>query len=65
MMFINFLRLDDVLKMHKAQIITFGGAEGIRDHAGLAAAVAQPQQTWDGEFVYTSILIWHLFMLFT
>lgn len=55
MNFINFLRIDDVLLMHEAQLNAFGGAEGIRDRAGLEAAIAQPQQTWDGEYIYSDI----------
>lgn len=52
---INFLFVVDILKIHAAQLKAFGGAEGIRDRGGLEAAIAQPQQTWGGEYVYSSV----------
>ncbi len=41
--------------MHAAQLAAFGGAEGIRDYGGLEAAIAQPQQTWNEDYLYPDI----------
>ncbi len=53
--FINFLTIDDVLKIHEQQLLHFGGASGIRDRSGLEAAVQQPQASWASEYLYESI----------
>ena len=53
--FVNFLTVDDVLKIHGQQLLHFGGAQGIRDHSGLEAAVQQPQASWAGEYLYESV----------
>jgi death-on-curing protein len=50
-----FLSLDEVLEIHQQQIEMYGGSAGIRDAAGLESALAQPQATFDGEFLHSSI----------
>src|SRR5690242_16295017 len=50
-----FLSLDEVLEIHQQQIERYGGSHGIRDTAGLESAIATPQTTFGGEFLYGSI----------
>jgi death on curing protein len=50
-----FLSLDEVLEIHLQQIERYGGSAGLRDAAGLESAVAQPQATFGGEFLHSSI----------
>lgn len=52
---IEFLRLDDVLKLHLDQIETFGGTNGIRDLALLKSAIHIPMATYDGKFLHETI----------
>ena len=54
-MFINFLTIDDVMKIHARQLEEFGGANGLRDRSGLEAAITQPQASWGGQFLYETI----------
>lgn len=44
--------LDTVLKLHKAVIQNYGGADGIRDADLLDAALKRPFQTFDGLLLY-------------
>lgn len=44
--------LDSVLKLHKAVIQKYGGADGIRDADLLDAALKRPFQTFDGLALY-------------
>ena len=50
-----FLTLDEVLEIHRQQIETYGGAEGLRDAAALESAAAMPAATFGGEFLHSSI----------
>lgn len=50
-----FLTLREVLEIHRQQIEFYGGAAGIRDPELLASAVAQPQASFDGEFLHESV----------
>lgn len=50
-----FLTLDEVLEMPAQQIDLYGGAEGVRDPAGLESAVATPVATFGGEFLHPTI----------
>lgn len=43
---------DDVILIHERIIQTTGGAEGIRDYAGLEAAIAAPLQSFDGQDLF-------------
>jgi len=49
---IDFLTLDDVLDLHALQLEKYRGAEGVRDLGLLESAIAQPQATFDGEYVH-------------
>lgn len=51
----EFLDLDDVLELHAAALVHWGGADGIRDLGALTGAIAQPQATFDGEFLHEDL----------
>lgn len=52
---LEFLDIADVLNIHAMQINRYGGADGLRDQGLLESAVAQPQATFDGEFVHDGL----------
>lgn len=52
---INYLVLDEVLKLHQRLIEQSGGTSGIRDLGGLESALAQPQMTFSGQELYPTI----------
>jgi death on curing protein len=52
---IEFLELSDVLETHVEQIATYGGAAGIRDLDLLDSALAQPQASFDGEYLHADL----------
>ena len=45
---------EDVILIHSRIIQTTGGIEGLRDRAGLEAAIAAPLQSFGGEDLFTS-----------
>ena len=45
---------DDVILIHSRIIQTTGGIEGLRDQAGLEAAIAAPLQSFGGEDLFPS-----------
>jgi death-on-curing protein len=51
----EFLDLEDVLELHTLQLARYGGADGVRDRGLLESALAQPQATFDGEFVHPDL----------
>ncbi len=51
----QFLTVDDVLESHAAQIATYGGSEGVRDHGLLESAIAQPMSMFGGQYLHTDI----------
>ena len=51
----EFLTIDDALEIHAMQLARYGGGEGIRDRGLLESALAQPQMTFDGEYVHEGI----------
>lgn len=51
----KFLSKTVVLKIHARQIERFGGTLSIRDEGLLESALAQPQATFGGEFLHTTI----------
>ena len=51
----NFLTLPEVLALHEDQISCFGGTSGVRDVGLLESALAQPQASFDGEFLHPTI----------
>jgi death-on-curing protein len=52
---IRFLPKEIVLTIHDDQIRLYGGAYGVRDAAGLDAAVHMPQAQFDGHYLHSSI----------
>jgi len=50
------IELSEALSIHQILINSFGGSNGIRDESLLSSALQRPFQTFDGEFVYKSIL---------
>ncbi len=51
----EFLDIEDVLEIHALQLNRYGGADGLRDQGLLESALAQPQATFDGEFVHDGL----------
>jgi death-on-curing protein len=50
-----FLSIDDVLLFHHEQISRYGGLHGLRDMVLLQSAVAQPQATFEGQYLHQDI----------
>lgn len=53
---IRYLNLAQVLRLHSLIIQTSGGTQGIRDQGLLESAIAQPQMTFGGEDLYSSVI---------
>jgi len=51
----EFLTLEDVLEFHRVQLEHWGGQDGVRDRAALLSAIAQPQTTFDGEYLHEDL----------
>lgn len=49
------LYADEVLAIHDASIVRFGGAFGVRDEGLLESALAQPFQSFEGKDLYPSL----------
>lgn len=47
-----FLALEDVLDFHNYQIEKLGGSPEVLDSGRLISAVAAPQASWGGEYLY-------------
>ncbi len=54
-MAIEFLATEDVLYIHQNQIERYGGEHGVRDQHLLESAVAQPQATFDGQYLHSDL----------
>lgn len=54
-MTIRFLGLDEVLALHVAQIVRYGGAEGVRDLGLLESAVAVAEASFAGDFLHATL----------
>ena len=52
---IQYLSVDQVLALHGALVRAFGGGTGLRNRAGLEAAVARPAATFGGEDLYDDV----------
>jgi death-on-curing protein len=50
-----FLTLDHVLRLHARQIERFGGSDGVRDIELIESAIAQPQQSFGGEYLHKTL----------
>lgn len=51
----RYLTLSEVLELHHRVIDVSGGAEGVRELAGVASAVAQPMMTFGGKDLYVTV----------
>lgn len=49
------LSVAQVVSLHDLQVARFGGAAGVRDRAGLEAAVMRPRATFGGEDLYVDV----------
>ena len=54
-MTIDFLTIEDVHQIHEIQLIRFGGGSGLRDAGLLESAIAQPQNSFGGEYLHPTI----------
>lgn len=52
-----YISLDAVLEIHRRQLKEFGGSDGIRNQAGLEAAVEAPKASFGGEDLYPSVFM--------
>src|SRR4051812_26856118 len=46
---------EQAMRLHERSIADFGGGDGIRDNAGLLAALARPYATFGGEELYKDV----------
>jgi death-on-curing protein len=51
----KFFTYAEVLAIHADQIVSFGGTSGVRDEGLLESALAQPQATFDEQFLHSTI----------
>lgn len=51
-----WITADDVIALHSRVIQTSGGIDGLRDRAGLEAAIAAPLQAFGGQDLFPSML---------
>jgi death on curing protein len=54
----EYLTLDDVLSIHRAQIERFGGAHGVRDLGLLEAALMRPQTGYYHSLIEQAAALW-------
>jgi death-on-curing protein len=52
---IQFLRLEDVLFLHKIQIEKFGGSHGVRSMPLLQSALGMPEATFSGIYLHATL----------
>lgn len=52
---ISFLTINQVLFIHDQMVKRFGGSHGIRDIGLIESAIARPQATFGGKYLYNSI----------
>lgn len=52
----EYLTLEQVLELHRRLIEQSGGSMGVRDFGALESAVAQPQMTFGGEELYSTVI---------
>lgn len=52
---IAYLSAQQILALHQALIVSFGGSAGVRDHNGLESAAVRPAMTFGGEDLYADL----------
>lgn len=50
-----FIEKEHIFRLHKLAIGNYGGAEEIRDEGLIDSAIAQPMQTFGGEYLHSTI----------
>ena len=51
----KYLKIEQILDLHRIVITKSGGSAGLRDRGGLESAVAQPMMTFDGIDLYPTL----------
>ena len=51
----NYLSVEQIVDLHSEVVARSGGADGVREIAGLESAVAQPQMTFGGVDLYPTV----------
>jgi len=52
---IEFLTVEEVLEIHRAQLERWGGSDGIRDRGALESATAMAQASFGGEYLHEDL----------
>lgn len=52
---LDFLTLDDVVEIHRDQVIQYGGSDGVRDMRLLLSALAMPQAGVGDEYFHANL----------
>lgn len=52
----TFVSIDEVLLLHALAILEFGGSAGTRDVGLLESAIAQPQMTFEGQMLHSTVV---------
>lgn len=52
---IKFLNKKTILAFHQDQVKLYGGKDGVRDEGLLESALAQPQASFGGEYVHSTV----------
>ncbi len=50
-----FLTLTEVLQLHSESLERFGGDDGIRDIGLIESAIAEPRQTFEGQYLHPDL----------
>jgi len=53
----DFLSMQLVLSLHQSSFATYGGGEGMRDLQLLESAIAQPEATFDGNYLHEDVFM--------
>jgi death-on-curing protein len=54
----SYLQLEDIVRIHAAQIAKFGGAPGIRDAGLIESALMRPQTGYYSDLVEEAAALW-------
>jgi death-on-curing protein len=50
-----FLRVEDVVELHREGLNKWGGRDGVRSPSELASAVGMAEQTYDGQYLHENL----------
>jgi death-on-curing protein len=51
----RYLSIEEVISLHSRVIAQSGGGPGLRDRGALESAVAQPEMSFGGEYLYQTV----------